>query len=768
MAKGSESPGFCRFGAETLLARLETLGEQIEGAKRADDIEYVHQSRVASRRIRAALPIFRNCFPKKAFKRWGKQIKAVTGSLGMARDLDVQMVFIRSYLEEGDNVGVARLLLSHQARREAIQPEVVGSVDAIIDSGVIGEMVGACERLLEADVDAEEMMRETRNLAYTHLHHRLEELMELEPYVRDESQKLKHHEMRIAAKRLRYTMEIFRPAYDAGMDGEIGEMKKLQDVLGDMHDCDVWMEYLPHFVADLKVEEDGSLEADLEAGIEAFEIQIQRIRDTLYVQFVERWDSMGCTFADLREKMRAGLEGVPLRELLTMVEEDRPPVLALISDVHSNLDALQAVMKEATEREVEGFLNAGDSLGYAPYPNRTAEELMGGAFINVVGNYDLEILDQDHFGEGLSRSIKREVKGMISSRVDEWVHALPREERLLIGGKRVLLTHGSPVSIEEHIYADTDVERLRELARVAEADVIVIGHSHEQFVREVEGTVFINPGSVGRPDDGDPRAEWALVCFDPLNVELLRTAYDIEGTVEMVRKLGFPEELAQVFLRGTSLKSTIASMERKELTEERMGDDLKVVRRVAERYEWDISHPEQVRRLALRLFDDLAEMHDMGPEERHWLECAALLHDIGWSRGWKGHNKTSMTLIMNDQDLPFDVRERHLVSSLARYHRKTFPSLKHYNYAALGPVDRARVDALASILRVADGLDYSHGALVDDIKATVGPERVIVRCQAKGPGAPEERSANKKKDLFEQVFKRDLVIEWVPAGRSPS
>ena len=79
-----------------------------------------------------------------------------------------------------------------------------------------------------------------------------------------------------------------------------------------------------------------------------------------------------------------------------------------------------------------------------------------------------------------------------------------------VAGKKMLVTHGSPESIEEHIYNDTPIERLRNLAETAKADLIVIGHSHEQFWRKVNGALFVNPGSVGRPGDGNPQTAYAI------------------------------------------------------------------------------------------------------------------------------------------------------------------------------------------------------------------------------------------------------------------
>ena len=91
---------YCKFGSETLLKLLPVFEDQIEGVMKNDDIEYVHKMRVTSRRLRAALPLFRFCFPGKEFKEWASQLKKVTRLLADARDLDVQIAFIEQYTKK--------------------------------------------------------------------------------------------------------------------------------------------------------------------------------------------------------------------------------------------------------------------------------------------------------------------------------------------------------------------------------------------------------------------------------------------------------------------------------------------------------------------------------------------------------------------------------------------------------------------------------------------------------------------------------------------
>jgi len=98
----TDEHGYCLFGAEMLVDRIKELENQTEGAKKNDDIEYIHKLRVASRRVRTALNIFEECFPKKQIKKWNKTIKNVTTSSGAARDADVLIAFLESYSTQAD------------------------------------------------------------------------------------------------------------------------------------------------------------------------------------------------------------------------------------------------------------------------------------------------------------------------------------------------------------------------------------------------------------------------------------------------------------------------------------------------------------------------------------------------------------------------------------------------------------------------------------------------------------------------------------------
>ena len=167
----------------------------------------------------------------------------------------------------------------------------------------------------------------------------------------------------------------------------------------------------------------------------------------------------------------------------------------------------------------------------------------------------------------------------------------------------------------------------------------------------------------------------------------------------------------------------------------------------------------QVTRLALRLFEELRPLHHLGERPRRWLHWAAVLHDIGWVEGQKGHHKTALRRIVEDTTLPLGRRVRGIVACVARYHRKALPSDRHGHFAALAPKDRRTVCMLAGILRVADGLDRTHANVVTDVGCEVSAERLTIICAVVGPAGAELEAARAKADLLERVLGRAVAIE---------
>ncbi len=454
--------------------------------------------------------------------------------------------------------------------------------------------------------------------------------------------------------------------------------------------------------------------------------------------------------------------------------------VALIGDVHANLPALEAVLDHARRQEAAAVWNVGDFVGYGAFPNRVIKRLRREKAVSISGNYDLRVLDFKKKRKKWRKKKRLEkylafqwTDHVLTKKNRHYLASLPREQELSIDGRRILLTHGSPASDGEHLTPDTPDERLRELVSLVGAELVICGHSHQPFVREVDGVTFINTGSVGRPDDGDPRACYAILRIEGATgaqpeVYHYRVPYDVEGAVDAIRDRGLPEAFAQMMIQGVALDTVMEvpqawdtpvsdALPWDEAEQERR---LKAVLQLARSCEYEADHTHHVTHLALRLFDELEPLHRFGTQERFWLRCGALLHDIGWMKGQKGHHKTSLYLILDRLSGPFDERERLIVGSIARYHRGAPPRDKHDHFAALSPVDQYRVTILAALLRVADGLDRTHRDVVEDLWCQIDRRKIVVSCAVRMYPIPEREAALEKGNLLEHAFDRDLLIEW--------
>jgi exopolyphosphatase/guanosine-5'-triphosphate,3'-diphosphate pyrophosphatase len=177
------------------------------------------------------------------------------------------------------------------------------------------------------------------------------------------------------------------------------------------------------------------------------------------------------------------------------------------------------------------------------------------------------------------------------------------------------------------------------------------------------------------------------------------------------------------------------------------------------RYHFDRGHALQVTRLALSIFDQLAEPLGLDPQTRPLLEAAAMLHDIGYFIAYDRHHEHTYHLVTHSSIPGLTRREQGMVASIARYHTKSLPKARHASWESIEIEDRPVVLAGAAILRVADGLDRGRTARVGDVLVTVGRDEVRLRISGSAELDAEIYGAAKKRDLFEEVFGRALMIE---------
>ncbi len=241
--------------------------------------------------------------------------------------------------------------------------------------------------------------------------------------------------------------------------------------------------------------------------------------------------------------------------------------ILLISDIHGNYPALKAINRRFDSASFDFIVNAGDSLVYAPFPNETLTWLAEHQAISILGNTD-RIVIKLLMGKSFKKPRTAEKRIMYTTTAED----LSEESRryllsfakickmdLSLPGnkaiKRLGIFHGSPTDDDEFLFNDTPDARFHELADQTDCDIVLTGHSHSPYHKTLSNVHFINPGSVGRMFDGDPRASCATleISSKSINVQHFRIAYEIDEVVLKIRELHLPEIYATMFQNGKKL-----------------------------------------------------------------------------------------------------------------------------------------------------------------------------------------------------------------------
>ena len=241
--------------------------------------------------------------------------------------------------------------------------------------------------------------------------------------------------------------------------------------------------------------------------------------------------------------------------------------------------------------------------------------------------------------------------------------------------------------------------------------------------------------------------------LDPNRADIIVAGAIILGTI--FKELGIKSMMISEFaLREGIMLDTIEKLHRKRRTNHLHDVRYSNVRHLAEAFEYEKGHACQVAKLALRLFDQMASVHKMGSQEREYLEAAALLHEVGLFVSHAQHHRHSYYLIRNAELLGFTENEKEIIANIARYHRKSHPKIKHEGFRRLNLDDQKTVAKLASILRIADGLDRTHSFAITDLRCKVSGKKVsIILRRSQGSTIELELwGAERKKQLFEETL----------------
>lgn len=223
----------------------------------------------------------------------------------------------------------------------------------------------------------------------------------------------------------------------------------------------------------------------------------------------------------------------------------------IISDIHGVLESLEAVFETCPPDDFDFILNCGDTLVFGPDPAAVVGLVEFWGATSVRGNVDEWALEfflgrpPDRPREPVKRWIYEFAAGQLTADLAQIVAAWPREQIIQIEDQLIHMVHGSPADFMEGLTDATPESRLQELALLSTANIVVCGHSHDPFARQVGKTLFLNPGCVGRSFDGDHRASCAVLEIneDDFSVDLLRVEYDWKATLEKMVKLDFPHPI---------------------------------------------------------------------------------------------------------------------------------------------------------------------------------------------------------------------------------
>ena len=242
---------------------------------------------------------------------------------------------------------------------------------------------------------------------------------------------------------------------------------------------------------------------------------------------------------------------------------------ALISDIHANLPALEAVLRDIDSRKVDATYHLGDLTGYAPWPNEVVALLRQRQIPGIAGNYDSTIAtDYKHCGcradspheEELSHLSYEWTKQHVSGETKSYLASLPFRIDIRplgghVSGPSIVLLHGNQTLNTVYVTEDRPDAFLEKMAAgigAVAGDVVCFGHTHKPWQRAVNDVRFINTGSVGRPKDGDPRACYVVVdaASPGFPAEFVRVSYDVELVGREIAKSGLPAEFGDVIRTG--------------------------------------------------------------------------------------------------------------------------------------------------------------------------------------------------------------------------
>lgn len=223
-----------------------------------------------------------------------------------------------------------------------------------------------------------------------------------------------------------------------------------------------------------------------------------------------------------------------------------------LSDIHSNIDALEVVADEIKE---EGkVIVLGDIVGYGAEPEKVLEWVSSNSDVVIQGNHDYAIGTGDTSWLNMTAAVAAEwTRRRLSPDRLSYLSSLPQKLFLEVEGYRLMIVHGSPDDpLHEYVFPQTHEALFDHYLSSRRVDILAMGHTHYPFEKKTERGLVFNPGSVGQPRDGDPRASFSILTVEgkELRIDNKRVEYDIKSAAEKIYRAGLPKRFGDRLFEG--------------------------------------------------------------------------------------------------------------------------------------------------------------------------------------------------------------------------